>query len=115
MNIDAMIYTALKDLVLLFLAIGLRWAVSYVKAHFTDKQIDMGSKIASIVVNAVEQLAASKQIDLNQKKEEAVAMLSEYAKKVGLKLSPEQINALIEEAVKTMKEMGGELKKDSVQ
>ena len=87
------------------------WAAKYVKARFTQTQIEKAERIAEIVVNAVEQMAAANGINYQAKFEEALKMARELAAGQGLAFNDAQWEGLIEAAVKQMKDIGTEIKK----
>jgi hypothetical protein len=86
------------------------YGAKYLKARFTEAQIDKGERIAEIVVNAVEQMAVANQIDYKAKFAEALKMARELAAGNGVAFTDEQWTGLIEAAVAGMKQIGGELK-----
>jgi PIN domain nuclease of toxin-antitoxin system len=85
------------------------YAAKYVKAHVSAKQMDLAMSVAQIAVQAVEQLAASKQIDLKDKYSKALMLARDGAAKYGLKFTDDQWEQLIEAAVKSMKDAGEEI------
>ena len=86
------------------------YAAKWVKAHVSAKQLELGENIAGLAVAAVEQLAASKQINLDEKFSTAVKFARDQAAKYGLAFSDGQWEGLVEAAVKAMKDAGEEIK-----
>lgn len=86
------------------------YAAKWVKAHVSAKQMELGMNIAGLAVAAVEQLAASKQIDIEEKYSKALMLARDQAAKYGLTFSEAQWEGLVEAAVKAMKDAGEEIK-----
>lgn len=72
--------------------------------------MDLAVSIAHVAVAAIEQLAASGQIDYKRKMELAIEMARDQAGKYGLAFTDDQWTQLIEAAVKAMKDAGEEIK-----
>ncbi len=86
------------------------YAAKWVKAHVSAKQMELAMNIAMLAVNAVEQLAASKQIDIEEKYMKALMLARDQAAKYGLKFTDDQWEQMIEASVKAMKDAGEEIK-----
>jgi hypothetical protein len=98
---------AVINLVILGLGyLGAKWA----KANVSQKNMDLALNIAAVVVGAIEQLAAAGKIDYKRKMELAIQMARDQAAKWGLTFTDEQWKALLESAVKAMKDAGEEIK-----
>lgn len=114
MSLTPEIQAALADLFLALLQLALitltGFAVKWVKTNVSQKQMDLALGVSQVVVGAVEQLAASGQIDYDRKMEIAIAKARDQAKQWGLNLSDEQWNGLLEAAVAAMKAAGEEIK-----
>jgi len=102
------LFIAIVNLVILGLGyLGAKWA----KANVSQKNMDLALNIAAVVVAAVEQLAAAGKIDYKRKMEMAIQMAREQAAKWGLTFTDEQWQAILEAAVKAMKDAGEEIKR----
>lgn len=102
------LFIAIINLVILGLGyLGAKWA----KANVSQKNMDLALNSAAVVVGAVEQLAAAGKIDYRRKMELAIQMARDQAAKWGLTFSDEQWEAILESAVKAMKDAGDEIKK----
>lgn len=102
------LFIAIINLVILGLGyLGAKWA----KANVSQKNMDLALNIAAVVVAAVEQLAAAGKIDYKRKMELAIQMARDQAAKWGLTFTDEQWQAILEAAVKAMKDAGEEIKK----
>ena len=110
-EMQALVAEILTSLVkLLVLVIG-GLVVNYVKANVSKKNLDLAMSVANLAVQAVEQLAASKQIDVKEKFDKALMLARDQAAKWGLAFTDDQWEGFIEAAVKAMKDAGGELLK----
>ena len=106
-DILAKLLMAVINLVILGLGyLGAKWA----KANVSQKNMDLALNIAAVVVGAIEQLAAAGKIDYKQKMEMAIQMARNQAAKWGLTFTDDQWKALLESAVKAMKDAGEEIK-----
>lgn len=102
------LFIAIINLVILGLGyLGAKWA----KANVSQKNMDLALNIAAVVVAVVEQLAAAGKIDYKRKMELAIQMARDQAAKWGLTFTDEQWQAILEAAVKAMKDAGEEIKK----
>lgn len=102
------LFIAIVNLVILGLGyLGAKWA----KANVSQKNMDLALNIAAVVVAAVEQLAAAGKIDYKRKMEMAIQMARDQAAKWGLTFTDEQWQAILEAAVKAMKDAGEEIKR----
>lgn len=102
------LFIAIVNLVILGLGyLGAKWA----KANVSQKNMDLAINIAAVVVAAVEQLAAAGKIDYKRKMEMAIQMARDQAAKWGLTFTDEQWQAILEAAVKAMKDAGEEIKR----
>lgn len=86
------------------------YAVKLVRTNVSQKQMDLALAVSQVVVGAVEQLAASGQIEYKRKMEIAIAKARDQARQWGLNLSDAQWNELLEAAVAAMKAAGEEIK-----
>lgn len=103
MDIQTLIFNALKDLVALGLTALLGFATAYVKSHFSAKQIDTAKGIAETAVSFVEQTMSTAGVDNSQKFQAAFNSAKALAAKAGIKLTDQQWESLIEGALKDMK------------
>jgi len=87
----------------------LAYLSAWLKAKYTSEQIAKGKEIASIAVNAVEKIAETTGWKGEVKYQEAVKYIAELSQKAGLRLSEEQVKALIEAAVREMDQAWEEL------
>ncbi len=110
---EAQISAALTELVKLVVLVLVLVITSYIRLHFSTKQIQAGTIIADSAVGAAEQMAAAGIIDPERKKLEAIAAAKVLASKAGISLSDDQWSLLIEAAVKVMKDSESELKKSA--
>lgn len=102
------LFIAIVNLVILGLGyLGAKWA----KANVSQKNMDLALNIAAVVVAAVEQLAAAGKIDYKRKMEMAIQVARDQAAKWGLTFTDEQWQAILEAAVKAMKDAGEEIKR----
>lgn len=102
------LFIAIVNLVILGLGyLGAKWA----KANVSQKNMDLALNIAAVVVAAVEQLAAAGKINYKRKMEMAIQMARDQAAKWGLTFTDEQWQAILEAAVKAMKDAGEEIKR----
>lgn len=86
------------------------WGTKFVRGRFTADQMKKATDIANIVVAAAEQMAAVGQIDYKSKFDRAFAMARDFAAAQGIAFTDEQWKGLLEAAVKTMADMGDEIK-----
>ncbi len=104
-----------KDLVLgllqLALLIATGYAVRWVKANISTKQMELAASIGDVVVGAAEQLAAAGYIDYESKYQEALDRAKAQAKRWGFELSEGEWEDFIQDAVKAMKNAGQEIKR----
>ena len=100
----------LIGLIQIIAIVAATYAAKYVKAHVSQKQMELAMNVASIAVNAVEQLAASKQIDIKEKFNKALMFARDGAAKYGLAFSDDQWEQLIEATVKALKDAETEIK-----
>ncbi|NPV30493.1 MAG: hypothetical protein HPY58_12765 [Firmicutes bacterium] len=111
---DPRIVAAVQEILIgciqIVILVGATYVAKWVKAHVSKKQMDLAVDIARVAVAAVEQLAASRQIDIRKKFDEALKMARDQAAKYGLAFTDEQWRAIIEAAVKAMKDAGEEIK-----
>ena len=103
MDVQTLIFNALKDLVTLGCTVLLGFASAYVKSHFSAKQIDTAKGIAETAVSFVEQTMSTAGIDNAQKFQAAFNSAKGLAAKAGIKLTDQQWESLLEGALKDMK------------
>ncbi|MBX6353724.1 MAG: hypothetical protein IRZ10_10360 [Thermoflavifilum sp.] len=103
------VVNALMGVLAMALSTGAVYAARWLRAHVGAQKLALLMTVARIVVNAVEQAAAAGILKL-PKREAAVARLRNWAARGGVQLTDEQIDDLIEYAVKAMKDAGLELK-----
>lgn len=110
MQIDSqLVYSVVSSVVGLLLTVALAYLSRFLKSKMTAAQIATAQEIATIVVGAVEQMAIKAGWDSATKYVEAVLYFTALAKKAGITLDETQIKALIEEAVKHLKDFWDEL------
>lgn len=100
----------LIGLIQIFALIVATYIAKWVKTHVSQKQMNLAIDIAQVAVAAVEQLAASRQVDVKEKFAKAVMLARDQAGKYGLTFTDDQWKQLIEAAVKAMKDAGEEIK-----
>ena len=96
---NEILISALSTIITALLSVALAYLSAWLKAKYTSEQIAKGKEIASIAVQAVEKIAETTGWHGEQKYQEAVKYIAELTQKAGLKLSEEQVKALIESAV----------------
>lgn len=104
----------IKDLIIALIQLAALilagYAAKWVRTNVSQKQMDLALAVSQVVVAAVEQLAASGQIEYKRKMEIAIAKARDQARQWGLNLSDAQWNELLEAAVAAMKVAGEEIK-----
>lgn len=104
----------IKDLVITLIQLAALilagYAARWVRANVSRQQMELAVSITHVVVAAIEQLAATGQIEYKRKMELAIRMARDQAGKYGLTFTDDQWKQLIEAAVKAMKDAGEEIK-----
>ena len=96
-----MLYTLIKVLVMVVGLVVTTYIVPLIKEKTNTTQFDMVVKYVKILVASAEQLKATGQID-DDKKIYVLNKLAQWLRDKGLKFTDEQINDLIESAVKEL-------------
>jgi len=102
------------DLLLLLITAGVALAVELIRRKLGTEQmrkiqteLEMKQELALVAVKAVEQLWAGI-LKGSEKVSKAAEIISNQANRIGLTIPPDEIEALIEWAVRTMKDEFGE-------
>lgn len=101
MDIQTAVYTLLKDIITLLGAVALTYLSAYIKQHFNAKQIELAKTIAEEAVYFAEQISTTLGIKGADKYKAALEKAKVLAAKVGIHLTDEQWQGLIESAVRT--------------
>lgn len=107
-QVVSVVVNALVGVLSLALSAGAVYAVQWLKSHTQAQTLARAVQVGNLVVNAVEQAAAAGILKL-PKKEAAVAWLRAWLDREGIHLTDAQIDAVIEAAVKALKDAGAEL------
>jgi hypothetical protein len=113
-NVDPRIADALVQVVVMLIGLLAAlieiYGVKWLKSRVSNDHLKIARDIASVVVDAVEALAANGVIDYKGKFAEALRRVKDMAASRGIALTDEQWQSMIEAAVAAMKQIGGELK-----
>jgi hypothetical protein len=101
MDIQNAVYALLKDLIALLGSIAIAYLSAYLKQHFNAKQLELAKTIAEEAVYFAEQVGNTLGIKGADKYKAALEKAKVLAAKVGIHLTDEQWQGLIESAVKT--------------
>jgi len=111
---EDLIMNLMYNLLLLLITAGVALAVNLIQSKLgTEKmrkiqaELETKQELALVAVKAVEQLWAGK-IKGPEKVSKAAEIISNQANRIGLTIPPDEIEALIEWAVRTMKDEFGE-------
>ncbi len=111
---EDIVMNLLYNLLLLLITAGAALAVELIRRKLGTEQmrkiqneLETKQELALVAVKAVEQLWAGK-IKGPEKVSKATEIISNQANRIGLTIPPDEIEALIEWAVRTMKDKFGE-------
>ena len=105
MEIQTQAFAVLQNVILALITVLGGMAVRYIQQHFTAKQLDKAKGIAQIAVSSVEQISKSLSINGSQKLTAAISKAETLAAKVGIKLTTEQWDSLIHDALAEFKQV----------
>lgn len=105
MNVQTAVFNVLKDLIVLAGTVGLGFVTNYVHKYYMAKQIETAKGIAVLVVTFVEQVAASLGLTSRAKLQLAIERAKALAAKIGLNLTDQQWETLIEAALGELKDI----------
>lgn len=91
---------AVELIVLILVAIITKEIIPMIKSKVNETQLDVLVGYVSIFVKAVEQVVGSGHGQ--EKKQQVVQLLTDKANELHINVTPDVINSLIEDAVKTM-------------
>lgn len=93
----------IETVVLLLAFVFTRYLVPYIKTVVSEKKLNVVKEYADIFVCGVEQKINEPGAG-QKKKEQVIKLLTDKVNSIGIKLSCEDIDLLIEDAVKVMKD-----------
>jgi len=112
--VEDLVMNLMYNLLLLLITAGVALAVELIRRKLGTEQmrkiqteLEMKQELALVAVKAVEQLWTGK-LKGPEKVAKAAEYISTQAKRIGLSIPPDEIEALIEWAVRTMKDEFGE-------
>jgi hypothetical protein len=101
--LDASLQNALAALIVAIIPIAVYYLRVYVKSHFTPVQLQLASQAAAGVVSAAERQGLDLGLTGSDKYDIASTALKKFGKTVGLKLSDDEVNALVHSALDDLK------------
>jgi len=101
--VDASLQSALAALIVAIIPIAVYWLRAYVKSHFTPTQLQLVSQAAAGTVSAAERMGLDAGLSGSDKYAIASEALKRFGKTIGLKLSDDEVNALVHSALDDLK------------
>ena len=105
MDIQTAVFAVLKDLIVLAGTVVLGFVTNYVHKYLTAQQIEVAEDLAVLAVTFVEQVAASLGLTNPEKLQLAIQRAKTLAAKVGINLTDQQWETLIEAVLGELKDI----------
>jgi uncharacterized membrane protein affecting hemolysin expression len=102
-DVQTAVFAVLKDLVVLAGTVLLGFVMNYVHKYFTNKQIETAKQLAVLAVTFVEQVANSLGLTNPEKLRLAIQRAEALAAKIGINLTTQQWETLIEAVLGELK------------
>ena len=104
-QIQAQIFAVLQNVLLTLITVLGGLAVRYIQQHFTAKQIDNAKAIAQIAASSMQEIGKAIGLTGPEKLASAISTAQEFGSKAGIKLTAEQWDRLIHDALAALKDI----------
>ena len=104
-QIQAEVFAVLKNVLLTLITVLGGLVVRYIQQNFTVKQLDNAKTIAQIAASSMQQIGKTNNLSGSEKLASAISTAQDLGSKAGIKLTPEQWDRLIHDALASLKDI----------